>query len=41
MSLTFSNVFAVMLFPTLQTVINILNHDVEDNGKLLSAINLS
>ena len=30
-----------MLFPTLQKIINILNHDEEDNDKLLSAINLT
>ena len=30
-----------MLFPTLQKVISILNHDVEDNDKLLSAMNLT
>jgi hypothetical protein len=30
-----------MLFPTLQKVINILNHEEEDNDKLLSATNLT
>ena len=30
-----------MLFPPMQKIINILNHDEEDNDKLLSAINLT
>jgi hypothetical protein len=30
-----------MLFPPTQKVINIINHDEEDNDKLLSAINLT
>jgi len=29
-----------MLFPTLQKVINVLNHDEEANDKLISATNL-
>jgi len=29
-----------MLFPSLQKVINILNHDEEANDKLISAMNL-
>ena len=36
----FLRCFAVMLFPTLQKAINILNHDEEANDKLLSATNL-
>ena len=40
-SVNFADVFPVILFPTLQKVINILNHDEEANDKLISAMNLT